>query len=86
MHVAHVAESNLKIVKQLLSLSLCDSRNWARVGFDERQKMAKKFFKITINKKTPTALEELDPIGECRNVMKGEVKEQPFFGEGVGRR
>ncbi|CAN0041003.1 unnamed protein product, partial [Sphacelaria rigidula] len=66
MHMAQMPESNLKFVEQLFSVSLRDNRYWARVGLDERQEMANRFFKKVTNKKTPTALEKLAPIAECR--------------------
>lgn len=74
IHVAQMQESDLKVVEQLLSVSLRDVWNWARVGFDDRQQMANRFFKKDINKKTGTALEELAPITGCRDMADGEAK------------
>ncbi|CAM9671442.1 unnamed protein product [Sphacelaria rigidula] len=85
MHMAQMPESGLKFVEQLLSVSLRDKRHWARVGLDDRQENANRFLKKVTNKKTPTALEKLAPIAECRDVAEAAVKEQLFFGEGAGR-
>ncbi|CAM9678275.1 unnamed protein product, partial [Sphacelaria rigidula] len=85
MHMAQMPESDLKIVEQLFSVTLRDNRSWARVGLDERQEMANRFFKKLVNKKIPTAVEKLAPIAECRDAAEQEVKKQLFFGEGAGR-
>ncbi|CAM9862923.1 unnamed protein product, partial [Sphacelaria rigidula] len=79
MHMAQMPESDLKIAEQLFSVTLRDNRSWARVGLDEWQEMANRFFKQDVNKKTPTAVEKLAPIAECRDVAEQQVKEQLFF-------
>lgn len=55
MHTAQLPESELKIMEQLLSFSLGDYGDWARVGLDERRKVASISKKIA-NKKSPTVI------------------------------
>lgn len=45
MYTAQMPESDLKIVEQLFSVALRDNRDWMRMGLDERQEIANRFFK-----------------------------------------
>lgn len=75
VELARMSESDWKVVGELFSVSLSNSA-FARIGLDERQEVANRFFKTLTKRILSSFIDKLGPIAQLREVAELEFERE----------
>ena len=83
VEMARMSESDLKVLGELFSVSLSNDA-FSRLGLDERQEVANRFFKTLMKRILVSFIAKLGPIAQLREVAEVEF-EREFIEESAER-
>eukprot|EP00752_Nemacystus_decipiens_P016789 g15026.t1 len=75
VEMARMSESDWKVVGELFSVSLSNDA-FSRLGLDERQEVANRFFKTLLKRVVGSYIDKLGPIAQLREVAELEFERE----------